>query len=53
MKITFSGEGLSENLFEVVQEDRNAFQCFLRLVLNFDGKLDLSFGHSAQIRQSL
>ena len=40
-------------LIEVVQEDCNTFQRFLRLVLDLDGKLDLSLGYATQICQSL
>jgi len=36
-------------LIEVVQEDCNTFQRFLRLVLDLDGKLDLSLGYATQI----
>ena len=45
--------GVLGRKIEVVQEDCNTFQRFLRLVLDLDGKLDLSLGHATQICQSL
>lgn len=38
-------------LIEVIQEYSDSFECLLLFALNFDGKLNLRLGYSAQISQ--